>query len=449
MKKPLGAIIAAVKRGSLAEQAGLEKNDQLLSINGEKLRDYIDYRYLIADESLDLKLLKGKGAEARVQINKEIDEDLGLRFTEDVFDAVKTCRCNCQFCFVAQLPAGLRPSLYLRDDDYRLSFLHGNFITLSNFTEADFRRILRQRLSPLWISIHATDAGLRNDLMGGGLPDILSQLQRLTAGGIEIHAQVVVCPGVNDGPQLEKSVRDLAALHPNLASIGLVPVGITHMMQQKSSLQPMSAAPARRIIDQVEAWQKEFLARFGSRLVWAADEMYLLARRNIPRAEEYEDFYQRANGIGEARLFLDEIESEAFRRTLSKIAAQAPASTLRVIFGTGAGASGLVARLAERCNKLGIEARVVVAINRLLGPTVTSAGLIAGADWLTAFEGVPQADLALLPRQALNHAGRFLDNISSREFAKRLGMRVGFAYGPNEAAAILKNSNRKEQRAQS
>jgi NifB/MoaA-like Fe-S oxidoreductase len=240
--------------------------------------------------------------------------------------------------------------------------------------------------------------------------------------------------------QLEKTVRDLAALHPNLASLGLVPVGITHMMQQKSSLQPMSAAPARRIIDQVEAWQKEFLARFGSRLVWAADEMYLVARRNIPRAEEYEDFYQRANGIGEARLFLDEIESEAFRRTLGKITAQAPSSKLRVIFGTGAGASGLVARLAERCNKLGIEARVVVAINRLLGPTVTSAGLIAGADWLAAFSGGPKADLAILPRQALNHAGRFLDNISRREFAKRLGMRVGFARGPQEAARVVERS---------
>jgi len=438
MPKSLEATIAQVRKGSLAFQAGVREGDLLLSVNGRRPRDYIAYRYLIAVESISLKLRRAEGGSLMVHIEKGADEDPGLRFSSDVFDRVITCRCRCEFCFVSQLPPGLRPSLYLRDDDYRLSFLQGNFITLSNLTEADFRRLLSQRLSPLWVSVHASDSQVRARLMGGkSLPDILAQMKRLADGGIEFHAQVVVCPGWNDGPVLEKTVRDLAALHPAVKSVGVVPAGINLALAAERGLHPVGEALARQILHQVKGWQKEFLRRLGTRLVWASDEMHLLAGREFPPAAEYEEFLQRANGIGEARLFLEEVEAAEFKRILREKMPLLRKKPMRLVLGTGAAASGLAAQMAARLNEVGLKANVVAAANHLFGPTVTSAGLIAGADWLEALGKAPQADLVLLPRQTLNFEGLFLDDVSRREFARRLGAPVAFARAPLEAAALI------------
>ncbi len=445
MLKPLGAVIAAVKKGSLADQAGLERGDILVAVDGERPRDYIDYRYLTAAESINLLVSRPPAGDFSAHIQKHTDEDLGLRFTSDVFDGIRTCRCHCQFCFVSQLPPGLRPALYVRDDDYRLSFLHGNFITLSNLREADFQRILRQHLSPLWISVHTTEPQLRAGLMGSSkLPDIRSQMRRLAEGGIELHAQVVVCPDWNDGPGLEMTVKELAVLHPGLRSVAIVPAGINEFLAGKSDLRSVNAVLAREIIQRVETWQQEFLPRLGTRLAWPSDEMYLTAGLGFPPAETYEDFAQRGNGVGEARLFLEEVDSAAVGKKLQTLRGK----PRQIIFATGVAASGLVACLAAKCNAVGLRTSVVVAANRLLGPSVTSAALIPGRDWLQALGESPTlhsygdgavagADLVLLPRPALNAEGRFLDNMSRQAFAARLGTPVAFAPGPLAAVAMI------------
>ena len=436
MSKQIEAVIAEVSAGSLAAQAGVSTGDALLAVDGERPRDYIEYRFLIATDALSLELRRPDKSRLTLHIEKEPDEDLGIRFTSDVFDQVLTCRCRCEFCFVAQLPAGLRQSLYLKDDDYRLSFLHGNFITLSNLGEEDYRRILQFHLSPLWVSVHATDPGVRGKLMGcEALPNIVEQLGRLVDGGIELHTQVVVCPGWNDGAVLEKTVADLAALFPAVQSIGLVPAGVNRLLATKSDLYPVGAHLAKQIVGQVQGWQKEFLAQLGTRLVWTSDEMYLLAGIDFPPAEEYEEFIQRENGIGEARIFLDEIDSPEFAKLIKgRPARETP---LRLLLGTGPGASGLVARLAERCNELGLATSVVVAPNQLFGPAVTTASLIPGADWLAALAAEGPADLVILPRQALNSDGKFVDDLSRRELAERLGCPIGFARTPLAAAELI------------
>jgi putative radical SAM enzyme (TIGR03279 family) len=449
--KVTGAQIAKIRKNSLAAQAQLRPGDVLLAIDGKKPQDYIDYRFLTASEVVTLTLARQNAGEFEVEIEKEYDDDLGITFSSDVFDGVRTCRCRCEFCFVAQLPAGLRQSLYLRDDDYRLSFLHGNFITLTNLTEADYRRILRLHLSPLYISVHATEPKLRAGLMGcTPAGDIMTHLRRLIAGGIELHCQIVVCSGRNDGEHLVRTVNDLTSLYPGVQSIGIVPAGIIKKSRRSGvvgleskqqstfddNLALTGATPAQEIIAQVARWQEENLARFGTRLVWASDEMYLLARQELPDLESYEEFPQRANGIGEARLFLEEIASPEMERLLSKVK-QTVGQTLRVILGTGISASGLVSQLAERFNLAGIDTRVILAPNRLFGPTITTAGLVCGADWLAALQPAlanEPADLVILPRQAINHDGYFLDDMHRRGFEKRLGVKVAFAAGPLAAA---------------
>lgn len=436
MAREQGAVIAGVKQGGLADQAGVCKGDVLLAVDGQRPRDFIEYRYLIATDAVSLRFRRPGRNAITVHIEKEPDEDLGIRFDSDVFDQVMVCRCRCEFCFVAQLPAGLRPALYLRDDDYRLSFLHGNFITLTNLTEADFQRILRFHLSPLWVSVHATEPGVRSELMGcKDAADIPAQLRRLAEGGIELHTQVVVCPGRNDGAVLARTVQELGALHPAVLSIGVVPAGINRLLATKGELYPVGLAQAREILDKVHQWQREFLSRVGTRLVWAADEMYLTAGREFPPAAEYEEFYQQENGIGEARKFLDELAAPAFRQAVSGKSPRGGGA--RVTLTTGAAASGLVAQMARRLCQLGIEAEVVVAINRLLGPAVTSASLIGGADWLAALGERPASELVILPKRALNADGLFLDDLSRKEFVRQLGCAVGFARTPLEAAAII------------
>ena len=285
----------------------------------------------------------------------------------------------------------------MRDDDYRLSFLHGNFVTLSNFTEADIHRILRFHLSPLYVSVHATEPKVRAQLMGSDcLPDVMPVMKRFVHGGIELHAQIVLCAGINDGKHLEKTVRDLSQLFPGVISIGIVPVGV--IGEAKQRLRLVGANNAHEIITAIEAWQQASLDRFGTRLVWASDEMYLLARRDFPAAETYEVFAQRANGIGEARLFLDEVESKALERILEigrvsgteqERVQPGRSRRFKVILGSGVSASGMVAQFANKLNEFGISATVVVAVNRLFGTTITTAGLISGSDWLAALQQAP------------------------------------------------------------
>ena len=413
-----------------AAAAGVTAGDLLLQANGRTPRDYIDYRYLAAESRVSLKVRKPDGELRRILIRKHEDEDLGLRFDEDVFDGIRTCRNRCPFCFVSQLPKGLRPALYVRDDDYRLSFLHGNFITLTNLTPADRRRIVRYRLSPLYVSVHATDPDTRRRLFGRSTPDPLEEMAGLAAKGIEFHTQIVVCPGVNDGRDLEQTVMSLAALHPGVRSVGVVPVGITRHRGGLPRLRAVSPSIARRLVSRIQSCQRSYRKTLGSRFVFAADEFYLLSGLPIPPRSQYEGMWQLGNGIGCARLFLDEL------RRLRSV--KLPV-TLSVLLVTGEMAAGMVKMLAEKLKTGGsVRPRVCIVRNRLLGRSVTTAGLLAGRDIARTAGKSPRPDVAIIPATAVREGEGFLDGMSAEDLAARLETTVLVAGGPRQAVAALK-----------
>jgi len=430
MRRPSPAQVVEVRPGSPAAGAGIAAGEKVLRVNGRAPRDYIEYRYLIAEPEVRLTVLDREGRQRRVQIAKEIDADPGLRFAQDVFDGIRRCRNRCVFCFVAQLPKGLRPALYVRDDDYRLSFLHGNFVTLTNLTPADRRRIVRFHLSPLYISIHAAEPEVRARLFGCETVNPLSEMKWLGARGIEFHAQIVVCPGINDGAHLERTVRELAALHPGVQSIGVVPVGLSGGRSGLARVRKVTARLARELVERVGEWQREFRKALGTRLVFAADEMYLLARMEIPARREYEGFWQLGNGIGGVRLFLDELAR------LRPLKLKRP---VRVTLVTGEGAAELVRALAERLEAGGsVSAEVVAIRNRLFGRSVTTAGLLAGGDVARALRGKGGRDIVLVPATAVREGEGFLDGIKLETLETIAGAPVVAVGSPLEAAAALR-----------
>jgi len=486
LDSPTAPLIAAVARDSPAAAAGIEAGDRLLAIAGAPVRDCVDYRFLCAEERVEVEVLKRDGARRLLVIEKHPDQDLGLDFPADLFDGIRRCRNRCLFCFYDQLPGGLRESLYIRDDDFRMSFLHGNFVTLTNLSDEDFARICEQRLSPLYVSVHATELALRRRMLGNSrAPDVLDQMGRLGAGGIEMHTQVVLCPGVNDGAALSRTIADLAGLHPAVRSVAIVPVGLTRHRAGLPRLRAVGAAAAREALRRVSSWQAGFLARFGSRFVFAADEIYLLAGQNFsscelaeresgapipppgrgrmkvgvkcresapspslslkgrgvcapsriptgivhtwfPSREEYEGFPQRENGVGLARLFLDELEKTDFRA----------AAGLVVTLVTGRAARGLIEELAAKMRRQNVSADVVVASNRLLGESITVAGLLAGEDVAVVLEEQAAGQIIALPSQALRD-GEFLDGVKLEELRRRLGKKIICAAGPRELARKL------------
>jgi putative radical SAM enzyme (TIGR03279 family) len=426
-------VVAAVTPGSPAAAAGIAPGDRLVAIDARPVRDYIDYRFLTAEEHVEVEVVRPDGASRAVIIEKHPDQDLGLEFASDLFDRMRICRNKCLFCFYDQLPKGLRRSLYVKDDDFRLSFLHGNFVTLTNLSRADYTRICEQRLSPLYISVHATDVEVRRRILGNRrAANILTQMRRFARCGIEMHAQIVLCPGLNDGRILEQTVRDLAGLHPAVFSIAIVPVGLTAHRAGLPELRPVDADAARTVIARVRDWQTEFLAQIGSRLVYAADEMYLLASAKSPPADEYEGFPQCDNGVGMARVFLDELDATDFRR----------AAGLAVTLVTGVLARALVGKLAARMREHGVRAEVIVVENRLLGPSVTVAGLMAGEDVAAALERRTLGDVIVLPSTALRDC-EFLDSVKIEELSRRLGKRIICAAGPRELAQRLARLRRR------
>jgi putative radical SAM enzyme (TIGR03279 family) len=430
------AIVASVEEGSPADRAGVRAGERLVRLNGRAPRDYIEFRYLAAERELDLLLVDGSAKPRRLLIRKELDEDLGLRFSEDVFDGVITCTNRCPFCFVSQLPTGLRPSLYLRDDDYRLSFLHGNFITLTNLTPADRSRIAELHLSPLYVSVHATEPDVREQIFGGPTPDVLSEMRRLGASGMEFHCQIVVCPGVNDGAHLERTVRDLAALHPAVQSVGAVPVGLTRHRGRQPPIRPVTAAMSRRLIEEVHRWQSDFRRELGTRLVFAADELYLQGSLPLPRRCEYEKLPQLGNGIGGARLFLGGL------RRIRPPRLRAP---LAVGLVTGKMAAPLVRQLAGKLSEGNVRPEVCVVANDLFGRSVTTAGLLAGRDIARALQGL-SVDLALVPGTALKEGTVFLDDMTLHELSDLVGVPLAAAGTPAEATAAIRRFGRRRHR---
>lgn len=417
-EKPV-AVIASVAPHSLAFRLGLQPGDRIVKINGKRIPDLITYQLAEAQEHLVLEVEKENGEYWEYEVEKAETEGLGLSFTAAVFDGIKRCRNHCLFCFVDQMPPKLRPSLYIKDDDYRLSFLQGSYITLTNLTDADWQRIQRFRLSPLYISVHATDPEVRVRLLGGNkrAGEIQAHLQRLAAWGCHFHAQAVLCPGINDGPILEKTIADLGAFWPHLQTLAIVPVGLTGHRTGLSPLRLFKQEEAQAVLKIVHAAQQQFLNAYGSRLVFAADEFYLQADQEFPPLAEYEDLLQLENGVGLWPLFKTEFQ-QALTRYARKGQRRASSGHFTIITGTSAG--GLWSELRRMLTEVfpQIELAILPVTNHFFGAEVTVTGLVTGGDIRRALAetSVNSETCLLIPQVMLRRPENdFLDGMTVDE----------------------------------
>jgi len=407
--------------GSLAAKAGLEQGDSIIKINGKKVRDWLDYCYATAGKGILLTVKKKNGEQKLLRIIKDEGEDLGLGFNSVIFDRLMTCHNHCIFCFVDQMPQGTRKTLNIKDDDYRLSFLQGNFITLTNLTAKDLQRITKQKISPLYISVHATDPIVRVKMLRNrkaGL--IMKQLKQLAAAGIKMHTQIVLCPGINDQKILDRTIRDLGSLYPSVLSVAVVPVGLTKFRTGLYPLRLFSQAESIAVIQRVEQWQAYFRQKFGSNFVYLADEFYLNAAMPIPPASAYDDFPQTENGVGLIRLFQDEFnhyEKELPTRI---------SPPRKVTVATGVSAAKFLTGIIKRLNEIrGLNVQLEVIENHYLGPTVTVAGLITGTDLLINLKDKILGEVLIIPAIMLKQDEQiFLDDISLETVRQQLGVRI-------------------------
>jgi len=409
--------IDSVTPGSIAAELEVAAGDRLLAVNGHPLRDLIDYSYFTAsEEELLLEIEKPDGELWELEVERQAGEPLGM-----IFSAPDPARCanNCLFCFVHQLPKGLRKPLYVKDEDYRLSFLNGNYVTLANLKTPALKRIIEQRLSPLYISVHATNPVLRERLLGkSGIPPVLGQLQQLAAARIVMHTQVVLCPGINDGEELRRTVSELAALYPAVQSLAVVPLGLTAHRRNLPRLTPVEAEYSREFI---AIWQQEAEAlhkRLGQPFLFLADEFYLKAGLPFPPVKEYGDFPQIENGVGMVPLFMKEAA-----RLLKGIR---PIGAFRATVVTGASSFGFVRDfLAQLAEKSGVDILPLAVENKLFGPSITVSGLIAGNDIVAALAGRNVGSCLLVPDVMLKEGeGVFLDDVSPTKLEQRLGIPV-------------------------
>jgi putative radical SAM enzyme (TIGR03279 family) len=412
-----GVVVAAVRPRTAAAAAGLAEGDRILAINGRRLRDAIDFQFYGADARLDLAVERDGRARA-LRVTRRPGAELGVELEAPRPGDIATCANKCVFCFIHQLPRGMRKSLYVKDDDFRLSFLHGNYITLSDLDEPAFARILEQRLSPLYVSVHATDPALRWELLGRPrhAGEILPRLERLARAGIRIHAQIVLCPGLNDGAHLERTVRELAPLSPQVATTAIVPVGLTRHRERLPSLRTLTDAEAGALVDTVAAWQATFLETLGTRFVFLGDEVYLQAGRPLPAADAYEGFPVAEDGIGLVRRFEDGLR-QATRRLR-----RARRRRVTIVSGTmyGPRLARLLAAVPD------CAARVVAVPNDFFGGSVSVAGLLTGHDIQGALAALGDlGDAVIVPAVALRDGdGVFLDDLTPEDLGRALDVPV-------------------------
>ncbi|QUS59467.1 TIGR03279 family radical SAM protein [Synechocystis sp. PCC 7338] len=420
------AKISTVLPGSLGEEMGFEPGDAIVRINGQAPRDLIDYQFLCADDYLELDVLDSQGELHELAVEKEFDQDLGLGFETALFDGLIQCNNRCPFCFIDQQPPGKRESLYYKDDDYRLSFLYGSYLTLTNLSAKEWQRIEQLRLSPLYVSIHATEASVRERLLKNHRAgQILDQLAWFQARRLQIHAQVVVCPGINDGIHLERSLRDLAQFHqgetPAVISVAVVPVGLTRFRPQEDELSPVSQARAREVIAQVQALQKEFAQQLGSNFAWLADEWFLIARQPLPPESHYEDYPQIGNGVGSIRQFIKEFQQQAEAFLPPAIA---KAKTLTWVVGNAV--EHVFEPLVEQLNQVeGLTINLAPLNSDYWGQEITVTGLLTGQDLIAKLTGRDLGDGILLPALMLKHDDTcFLDDLRVADVAEELATTI-------------------------
>ncbi len=407
--------ILTVESNSIAEELGVQPGDLLLSINGDPVNDLLDYLIEEPSEILHIEIERSDGDLWELDIEHDSDEPLGLGLPHP---EPKQCGNNCLFCFVHQLPRGMRRTLYIKDEDYRFSYLYGAYVTLTNLSEDDLQRILNKRLSPLYVSVHATDNELRQKLLGNQAQDVMPLLHRLVEGGIEIHTQVVVCPGINDGEHLVRTCRDLAALAPGIKSLAIVPVGLTGHRQHLPALRIHTRQEAFDLTKWVETQQTELLSRIGTRFIFAADELYLKAEEDFPELAAYEDLAQVENGIG----LIPQFRSHATEVLDTAEPLELPPISLVTGVSAAAEIKLFASKLAEKC---GLDLRVHVVANRFFGGYVTVAGLLTGQDLLDQLPSESLGEILLVPDVMLREGeDLFLDDIRITDLVERLGVQV-------------------------
>lgn len=416
----MAVTITAVESGSPAAKKRICAGDRLVSVNGKTIADVLDYRFYLTEKRLTLVLETEKGLRT-VRIHKPEYEDIGLEFETYLMDRQQTCRNQCVFCFIDQMPSGMRKSLYFKDDDSRLSFLFGNYITLTNLSEREVERILELHISPINISVHTTNPELRCRMMNNRFAgETLSLLKRFADAGIHMCCQLVLCPGWNDGKELARSMRDLAALAPAVESVAVVPVGLTKYREGLTPLRPFTAEEANTVLDMVESFGEEMLKTVGSRVVFPADEWYIKAGRTIPEGEFYEEMSQLENGVGMSALLREQFE-EAMEQCEGDVV-----RTPDTVVVTGVAAEPLLNTLVTRAKEKfpAIKARVLAVRNCFFGETITVAGLLTGQDLLTQLTGVA-CERILIPDVMLRHENDcFLDDMTPEQLEEELGIPV-------------------------
>lgn len=420
--KQKGHVITEVFEGSLAEELDIEAGDVLLAINDQEIEDIFDYQYLMEDEYVEILIRKPEGEEWLLEVDKDIDEDLGVKFENGLMSEYKSCRNKCMFCFIDQMPKGMRETLYFKDDDSRLSFLQGNYITLTNMQDKDIDRIIRYNLGPINISVHTTNPELRCKMLSNRFAgDALKKIDRLYEAGIPLNGQIVLCKGVNDKDELKRSIEDLIKYLPVMKSVSVVPAGLTKYREGLYPLELFTAEEAAEVIDMVESYQKDCYEKFGLHFIHASDEWYILGGRDFPEEDRYDGYLQLENGVGMMRLLNNEFE-EAFNGMddLGYV-------SRKVSIATGVLAYPLIKKMSDKImgKFSGIEINVYKIINNFFGENITVSGLITGQDLKAQLNGKELGEALLIPCNMLRSGEKiFLDDMTVGELENALQVSV-------------------------
>ncbi len=409
--------IDLIKQGSIAEEMEIESGDFLLSINGQQMEDIFDYQYLCEDENIVLEIEKVNGELWEIEIEKDEDEDIGLIFADGLMADYKSCRNKCIFCFIDQMPKGMRETLYFKDDDSRLSFLQGNYVTLTNMSEHDIDRIIKYRLSPINISFHTTNPELRCKMLNNRFAgDIFPFVEKLYNSGITMNGQIVLCKGINDGDQLNRSIDDLSKYAPVLQSVSVVPVGLTKYRDGLYPLEPFSKEDALNVLSLIHSWQDRLFKKYNSHFIHAGDEWYILAEKDFPDGSSYDGYLQLENGVGMARLFKDEFEQALNEQT-------GDSRKVNCSIATGVLAAPMMREAAKRIKVKfpNVNVKVYTIKNDFFGDKITVAGLITGQDLLAQLSGQDLGDRLLLTKNMLRWGETvFLDDMLTEELENKL-----------------------------
>ncbi len=430
MRQYKGHVVKNVKPGSIAEELEIEVGDLLLYINDEKIEDIFDYQYMVEEEYLELTIRKTNGEEWVLEIEKDYNEDLGMEFEEGLMDEYRSCHNKCIFCFIDQMPKGMRETLYFKDDDSRLSFLQGNYITLTNMSEKDIERIIRYHLFPINISVQTTNPELRCKMLNNRFAgEALKKIDRLAEACIEMNGQIVLCKGVNDGDELKRSIEDLAKYLPHMRSVSVVPAGLTKYREGLYPLEPFTKEEACEVIDLIESYQQKFFEQYGLHFIHASDEWYILAERDFPEEETYDGYIQLENGVGMMRLLEEEFTQAYDQVTGSDVMRE-------ISLVTGVLAYPMMCRLVEMAKHKypNINVHVYCIKNYFFGESITVSGLLTGKDIINQLQGKPLGQTLLLPCNVLRSGESvFLDDVTLEELETTLQVKTNIVKSEGQA----------------